>query len=182
MMQEVVGAYAPLARREWLLWGGELLFPELREEVEKEEREKEEARKREEEEESKRAAARAKAAMLEARKAALGEAQRAIMAEFRAKTLSRDQLQQRNAELAAEAYAIEKEESEKEADEVEEEFGADSQVVAGKCKAAEVEEDDEGEDEVEAKRSRDGVNELLKFAGPVSHIFAVLFADSKLKM
>jgi hypothetical protein len=177
MMQEVVGAYAPLARREWLSWGGELLFPELREEVEKEEREKEEARKREEEKESKQAAAKAKAATLEARKAALGEAQRAIMAEFRAKTLSRDELQQRNAELAAEAYAIEKEEEcEKEEDEVEEdtvEFGDSSQVVAGKRKADEVEEDDEGEDEIEAKRTKDVVNGLLKFAGPVSRIFGL---------
>jgi hypothetical protein len=49
MMQEVVGAYAPLAHREWLLWGRELLFPELREEVEKEARELEEARKHKEE-------------------------------------------------------------------------------------------------------------------------------------
>jgi hypothetical protein len=29
MMQEVMGAYVPLAHQEWLLWGGELLFPEL---------------------------------------------------------------------------------------------------------------------------------------------------------
>jgi hypothetical protein len=177
MMQEVVGAYAPLARREWLSWGGELLFPELREEVEKEEREKEEARKCEEEEESKQAAVKAKAMTLEAQKAALGKAQWAIMAEFRAKTLSRDELQQRNAELAAEAYAIKKEEEcKKEEDEVEEdtvEFGGSSQVVAGKRKADEVEEDNEGEDEVKAKRSRDVVNGLLKFAGPVSRIFGL---------
>jgi hypothetical protein len=160
MMQEVVGAYAPLARREWLSWGGELLFPELQEEVEKEEREKEEARKCEEEKESKRAAANMKAATLEARKAALGEAQRSIM------------------ELAAEEYAIEKEEEEceKEEDEVEEdtvEFGDSSQVVAGKRKADEVEEHDEGEDEIEAKRTKDIVNGLLKFAGPVSCIFGL---------
>jgi hypothetical protein len=177
MMQEVVGAYTPLVRREWLSWGGELLFPELREEVEKEEHEKEEVRKHEEEKESKRAAVNAKAATLEARKAALGEAQQSIMAEFRAKTLSRDELQQRNAELAAEAYAIEKEEEcEKEEDEVEEdtvEFGGSSQVVAGKRKADEVEEDDEGEDKVEAKQSRDIVNGLLKFVGPVSRIFGL---------
>jgi hypothetical protein len=53
MMQEVVGAYAPLVCREWLSWGGELLFSELREEVEREDCELEEAKKREEEEESK---------------------------------------------------------------------------------------------------------------------------------
>jgi hypothetical protein len=177
MMQEVVGAYAPLAHWEWLSWGGELLFPELREEVEKEECEKEEARKCKEEKKSKRAAANVKAATLEARKAALGKAQRSIMAEFRAKTLLRDELQQRNVELAAEVYAIEKEEEcEKEEDEVEEdtvEFGDSSQVVAGKHKADEVEEDDEGEDEIEAKQTKDVMNRLLKFAGLVSRIFGL---------
>jgi hypothetical protein len=184
MMHEVVGAYVPKARREWLSWGGELLFPELHEEVEKEEREKEnakrreeEAKKRKEEEEEEREAAQAKAATLKAQKAALGKAQRAIMAEFWAKTLSRDELQQRNAELVAEAYAIEKEEGEKDEDEVEEdtvEFGGSSQVVAGKRKADEVEEDDEGEDEVEAKRMKGVVDGLLKFAGLVSCVFSFI--------
>jgi hypothetical protein len=114
--------------------------------------------------------------MLEVRKAALGEAQRAIMAEFRAKTLSWDELQQRNAELAAEAYAIEKEEEgKKDEDEVEEdtvEFRGSSQVVAGKRKADKVEEDNEGEDEVEAKRTKGVVNGLLKFAGLVSRVLS----------
>jgi hypothetical protein len=47
-MQEVVeeafALFAPLAHRDWLLWGGELLFLDLKEQVEQEEQEKKEAR------------------------------------------------------------------------------------------------------------------------------------------
>jgi hypothetical protein len=128
--------------------------------------------KREAKEEAKRMAAEVKAARIEAWRVALGEARKSVLADFRAKTLSKEDLLQRNAELVAEASAIEKEEADN-GDEVEvvEEtvgLGESSQVVVGKRKADEVEGDDNGEDEVDAKRSRGAESGLLKFVGLVS--------------
>jgi hypothetical protein len=171
-----------MARREWLSWGGELLFPDLQDEVEREEQEAEGkrqmeeqeaegARKRIEEEKARRATADAKADRIAARKAALGEARRAAMLEFRAKILSREGLQKRNAEFADEASAISRAEAGEEEVEVEEiERGEDLPVVqVGKRKAGELEE--EGEDEVDAKRAKFTSTGLLDFEGPVSLIF-----------
>jgi hypothetical protein len=159
------------------------LFSDLKEQVEREEREEKEARlreaeeseriaKREAEEEAKRVAAEAKTARVEARKIALGEARKSVLADFRAKTLSKEDLLRRNAELAAEASAIEKEEA-GDGDGVEVleetvELGESSQVAAGKRKADEMEGDDDGEDEVDAKRSKGAESGLLKFVGSVS--------------
>jgi hypothetical protein len=189
-MQEVIdeafALFAPLAHKGSLSWGGELLFSDLKEQVECEEREEKEAglwaaeeservAKREAEEEARRVAAEAKVERLEARKAALGEARKLVLAKFHAKTLPKEELLRRNAELVAEASAIEKEEA-GDGDEVKvaEEtvgLGEGSQVVAGKRKADEVEGDDNGEDEVDAKRSRHVVDGLLQFVGAVSVYF-----------
>jgi hypothetical protein len=175
-MEEAFALFAPLVCREWLLWGGDLFFSDMKEEVEHEEQEKKEARlreaeeseriaKREAEEEAKRVAAEAKAARVKAQKVALGEARKSVLADFQAKTLSKE-------ELAAEASAIEKEEAD-DGDEVKvvEEtmgLGESSQVATGKRKADEVEGDDDGEDEVDAKRSKGDESGLLKFVGSVS--------------
>jgi hypothetical protein len=186
-MQEVVdeafALFAPLARKGWLSWGGELLFSDLKEQVECEEweeketglqaaEESEQVAKQEVEEEARHVAAEAKAERLKARKVTLGKARKSVLAEFRAKTLSKEDLLRRNAELAAEASTIEKEEA-GDGDEVEVvedtvELGEGSQVAAGKRKADEVEEEDDGEDEVDAKRSRGIVDGLLPFVGAVS--------------
>jgi hypothetical protein len=150
-MQEVVEEafvlFAPLVHRDWLSWGGELLFSDLKEQVEQEEQEEKKVRlqeaeeseqmaKWEVEEEAKHVAAEAKVVRLEARKVALGKARKSVLADFRAKTLSKDKLLRRNAELAAEVSTIKKEEA-GDGDEVEvaEEMvglGEGSQVVAGK--------------------------------------------------
>jgi hypothetical protein len=166
IVDKVFALFVPLARWEWLSWGGELLPPDLKEQVELEEEEKEEVKlreakeleemeTREAEEEAKCVAAEAKVARLEAWKVVLGEAQRSVMADFWAETLSRDDLQQRSVELAAKACTIKKEEVGKEKeDEIEKEtveFRAASQVVAGKRKADKVEGDDGGEDKVDLK-------------------------------
>jgi hypothetical protein len=189
VVEEAFALFAPLARREWLSWGGDLFFSDLKEKVEREEQEKEEARlreaeesermaKQEAEEEAKRVAAEAKAARVEARKAALGEARKSVLADFRAKTLSKEDLLRRNAELAAEASAIEKEEADDgdEVEEVEETvgLGESSQVTAGKRKADEVEGDDDGEDEVDAKRSKGVESGLLAFVGSVSFSYRLV--------
>jgi hypothetical protein len=131
--------------------------------------------KREAEEEAKCVAAEVKAARLEAWKVVLGEAQKSVLADFRAKTLLKEGLLRRNAELAAEASAIEKEEA-GDGDEVEvvEEtvgLGESSQVAAGKRKVDKVEGDNNGEDEVDAKQSKGVVDGLLEFAGAVSVSF-----------
>jgi hypothetical protein len=69
--------------------------------------EAEEAAKRKaEEEESRRLDADVKVARIEAQRAALGQARRMAMLEFRAKTLTREELQRRNAEFASEALSI----------------------------------------------------------------------------
>jgi hypothetical protein len=94
--------------------------------------------------------------------------------------LLKDELLRRNAELAAEACAIDKEEAggeeqvEVEEEQVEVEVG--SQVAAGKCGADKVKGDDEGEDKVDAKRSKGVANGLLKFVGSVSDLYRVCWA------
>jgi hypothetical protein len=188
VVEEAFSLFAPLLRRDWLSWGGELLFSDLREQVEREEREEKEARlreaeesermaRREVEEEAKCVAAEAKAARLEARRVALGEVRKLVLAEFWAKTLLKDDLLRQNAELAAEASAIEKEEA-GDGDEVEvikETVGLweGSQVAVGKWKADEMEGDDDGEDEVNAKRSKGVANGLLEFMGSVSNLYRI---------
>jgi hypothetical protein len=162
------------------------LFSDLKEQVECEEREEKEAglraveesewmAKREAEEEARCVAAKAKAERLEAQKVVLGEARKSVLAKFRAKTLSKEELQRRNAELAAEVSTIKKEEA-GDGDEVEvaEEtvgLGEGSQVAVGKQKVDKVEGDDHGEDEVDAKQSRGIVDGLLQFVGAVSVYF-----------
>jgi hypothetical protein len=167
VFDEVLEAFKPLARREWLAWGGDLLFSEMRDEIERE-------RVRKEQEEAREAAALAKKAELDARKAALVEARSLVLAEFRAKTISKDDLQRRNRELAAEAMDIEKDEEEVE-DEEDEEDGP--MVRLGKRKAKVLEADkgkeevdklNEGTTELEAKRARFEAMGLINFEGPVS--------------
>jgi hypothetical protein len=86
VVDEVFEVFKPLARCEWLVWGGDLLFSEMRDDIERE-------RVRKEREEVHEAAALAKKAKLDARKATLVEARSLVLAEFRAKTISKDDLQ-----------------------------------------------------------------------------------------
>jgi hypothetical protein len=193
---EAFELFAPLARREWLSWGGELLFSDLAEQVEREEREAAEAKARaeaeaaeakrlEDEERARRDAAAAKAAKLQGRKAALLAARSAALAGFRAKTLSKEDLQLRNAELAAEAKAIEREEveGEVEKEEDEEEEADDLPVVRVAKRKAEIFEDDEEEvdqleeDGVDAKRAKFASSGLLDFEGAVSFRFSISLLD-----
>jgi hypothetical protein len=187
VVNEVFNLFAPKAHCEWLPWGGKLLFSDLQEEVEREIREAEAKRQVEEmeaaavrkfaeEEESQRVAVQAKAERLEVHRAALGEARRAVMLAFRAKTFSKEGLQQRNAELADEASAILKAEDEEEDESARKE---DDQVtnlpvmVVGKQKVGAQDKVDEGEEEVdlETKRARYASSGLLEFEGPVRFIF-----------
>jgi hypothetical protein len=186
VVDDVFNLFAPMARREWLPWGGDLLFSDLQEEIEREvheaeakrrmdEEQAEVERKRVEEEGERRAAAAAKTERLAARRAALNEARRAAMLEFRAKTLSREDLQKRNTEFADEASAI----SRAEAGEDEDEAGYEEKeeeanlpvVVVGKQKAGELDMGGEGEDEVEGeletKRAKFANSGLLEFEGLV---------------
>jgi hypothetical protein len=109
-MEEAFALFTPLARREWLSWGGDLFFSDMKEEVEREEQEEKEARlweaeeserivKREAEEETKHMATEAKAVRVEAWKVALGEARKSVLADFWAKTLSKEELPRRNVEM-----------------------------------------------------------------------------------
>lgn len=168
IVNEVFELFAPMARREWLSWGGELLFTALQERVAREERELEAARVREEEEETRRVAEAAKKAKLDARKTALFEAKNAVLANFRAKALSKEDLRRRDAELKAEADAIKRAEAGEES-EAEEELPV---VVVAKRKATEVIdlEEDQEEDELEEdpKRTTGAEGGLLEVEGRVS--------------
>jgi hypothetical protein len=161
---------------EWLSWGGELLFSDLAEQAEHEEREAAQAEAKaaaakclEEEEWARQDAAAAKAAKLEEWKVALIVARSAALADFRAKTLSKDDLQRRNTELAAEAKAIEWEEVEGEVEKEQdkEEEANDLPVLwVVKWKAEVFEEDKEEvdqleEDGVDAKRAKFASSRLL---------------------
>jgi hypothetical protein len=163
---KVVKLFKLLAHCEWLEWGGELLFSELQDEVACEEREAAEAKAwaeaeaaeakhLEDEEQARQDAAAAKAAKLQGQKAALLVAHSAALAGFHAKTLSKEDLQLRNTELAAEAKAIEREEveGEVEKEEDEEEEANDLPVVqVAKQKAEAFEEDEEEVDQLEEDR------------------------------
>jgi hypothetical protein len=191
VVDKVFGLFVPMARREWLSWGGDLLFSDLQDEIECEEeeakarrrmveQEAEEVRKQLEEEEARQAAAEAKSDRLAARRAALGEARRAAMLEFRAKTLSREGLQKRNAEFTDEASAISRAEAGEEEVEVKGTGGAVEASVAGqvsKRKVGEVEE--EGEDAVDMKRAKFASTGLLDFEGPVSLIIRLISFSPK---
>jgi hypothetical protein len=203
IVDEVFELYALMARPEWLSWGSELLFSDLQEAVEcelreleakrrLEEKEKEAVRKKADEEEMRRLAVEAKVAWIEVQRAALGQARRAAMLEFRAKTLSREELQRRNAEFVSEASSISREEAGivEGVEEIEEmqvtgvgqgkgredvanegagddEEGAKLRVAEmGKRKVAELGED--GEDEDKVKKTRFMTSGLLDFEGPVS--------------
>jgi hypothetical protein len=128
VMDKVFDLFALMACREWLSWGRDLLFSNLQEEIEREaceaeakgqmEEEQIEIEKRcIEEEERRRVAVAMKAEKLTAHRAALGEACWAAMLEFRAKTLSWEDLQKQNAKLANEASAISKAEAGEDKDE-----------------------------------------------------------------
>lgn len=84
---------------------------DLSEQVEQERRAEEARQVQEEEEEARRAEENVKKAKIEARKGALGDARNAALAVFHAKTLSKEELQWRNVELAAEARAIKRAEA-----------------------------------------------------------------------
>jgi hypothetical protein len=103
VVEEAFMLFMPLVHQEWLSWGGELLFSDLKEQVEHEEREEKEARlreaeksehmaKREAEEEVKCVAAEAKMARVEAWKVVLGKARKSVLADFQAKTLLKEDL------------------------------------------------------------------------------------------
>jgi hypothetical protein len=187
VIDEVFNLFVPMAHREWLSWGRDLLFSDLQEEIEQEvheaeakqqmEEEQVEIEKRHvEEEERRQVAVTVKAEKkLAAHRAALGKARRAAMLEFHAKTLFWEDLQKQNTELADEASAILKAEAREDEDEArykEKEGEANLPVVVvGKQKAGELDMGREGEDEVEGKLETKRVkftnSGLLEFEGPV---------------
>ena len=168
LVNEVFALFVPLARCDWLMWGGELLFADLQEQVEREEQEAEAARVREWEEEACRAAEEARKTKIDARRAVLAKARAEVLDGFRAKTISMEELQRRDTEFVAEADAIKRAEA-GEDEEGEEEL---PEIVVAKWKAAEVDDDDtEDEDELEEKPKRPKLAEggLLEFEGAVSY-------------
>ena len=180
VVDEVSEVFKPLARREWIAWGRALLFGELREELARQQAEDEARRALEVEERVHEAAAAAKAAGLIDRRATLADARNSVLAQFRAKTLSKDELQKRNAELAAEANAIEKDEVGEEPDEDTKEHQELPTVRLRKRKAVALEISDEEEDELaedrtDTKRAKTLSNELLDVEGPVSLRFSLNF-------
>jgi hypothetical protein len=97
-----------------------------------------------------------------------------VLAEFWSKTISKDDLQRQNRELAVEAKDIKKDEEEVE-DEEDEEDGPIVRLGKQKAKVLEadegkeeVDELDEGTTELEAKRARFEAMGLIDFEGPVS--------------
>jgi hypothetical protein len=171
LLSEVLTLYEPMACRGWLEWGGEVLFAKFKAEVEETERKLEELRKREEEERAKEAAAEVRAAGFRERRQALAEARRLVLGEYRAKTVSKEGLQAKNAEFEAEAEAIEREEL----------GGANGGEVGesdGKRKAGEGE---NGEGPV-VKRARFDGGEPHQFEGPVSVLFFVFGGFVSLKI
>jgi hypothetical protein len=168
LIEEVTKSFEPLARREWLEWGGDLLFVSYKAQIEAEDRAMVEQKRREEEEVERQRAADEKAKKLQERREVLRVARGRAIAEFREKTLSKEGLKAHNAELEVEAQAIDREENagvnggemENEEEETEErrdverrEEGHEDEEYDGlpvvrmrKRKAVAVEED-EGEDE-----------------------------------
>jgi hypothetical protein len=195
LVDEAIKVFEPLARREWLEWGGTTLFGEYQAKLEAEKRVEEERRRREEEEVERQRVAEEKAKRLEERREGLRVARAMLTEEFRAKTLSKEALRERNAVLQAEAKAIEEEEREDEGgkeneteehEEKRDEGNGDEEVEdlpvirTRKRKVAKVVEDDEGEEEVDEleegttegdmKRPRLETTGLLVFKGPVSNL------------
>lgn len=179
IVDEACGLFAPLARREWVSWGGEVLFLDLAEELEREEKEAAEAKAREEaewaearrreaEEEAKREAAAARTAKVETRRKVLEETRAALSAEFLARTISKEELRARSAVIKAEAEAIQRIAMGQEDDEENKSEGEVEVMGGSKRKAAEEDEEDELDDEIEAKRARFEGSGLLDFEGPVS--------------
>jgi NADH dehydrogenase/NADH:ubiquinone oxidoreductase subunit G len=172
LIDEVIELFGPMARREWVSWGGEYLFSGLKEDMEEEEREAEAKRLWDAEEEAKRVASEAKEAALEVQRQALAQARESLRSDFRAKRITKEELRARNLDLEEERRIIERENAGSEGVEddeggmtgvrkerggveigepaEDEEGGADLPVTAyGKRKAVDL--DEEGEDEIEAK-------------------------------
>jgi hypothetical protein len=177
---EAYTAFAPLARREWLSWGGDILFFKLKEEVEEEERKAEEDRARSAEEEARRLAEDAKRAEFAVRRAALEETRDLLFADFRAKRVTKEELRKRTAELAVEETMIAREEAgeEDEEEKREEEDEEEAPVIRlGKRKTVPFadEEDDDvdqlGDEQVEPKRARFASNGRRDCEGPVSFVY-----------
>jgi hypothetical protein len=198
LLAEVVELYEPLACRSWLEWGGSIIFIQYQMQVEAEDRRIEAERRQEEEERAREAAVEARAEGFRERRRVLVEARREALGEYRAKTLSKEGLQAKNAQFEAEAEAIDREErgetnegemeneEEEKEERLEEEKGREEEmdeehdglpVVRIRKRKAAVVEDDEGEEELdeledeaggERKRARHEEGGLLVFKGPVS--------------
>jgi hypothetical protein len=196
LLCEVIKAFESIARREWLEWGGRFIFSKLQSEVDVEVQAATEAKQREEEEAERQWVTDGRAKHLEERREALRVARVTLAGEFRAKTLSKEDLRERNTVLQAEARAIEVEEwgdvkddeagaeigghEEKEVEGNEEEKVEDLPVIRlRKWRVETIVEDDEGEEELdeldegrttadEVKRPRLREMGLLTFKGPVS--------------
>jgi hypothetical protein len=183
LLSEVMEVFEPLARREWLSWGGKLLFGRLQAEVDaeekqekkrrqEEEKEAERRRREEEKEAEQRRREEEKAGRLRGRREALVAARRAVLEDFRAKKVSKEELREKNARFTAEALEIEREEQVGE----EEEEKDEAEIAAGtegKRKASE----GEIEGETEAKRARFQAGGLLEFEGPVSLLLFYLIVS-----
>ena len=172
LLSEVMEVFEPLARREWLSWGGKLLFGRLQAEVDAEEKQEKKRRQEEEKEAERRRREEEKAGRLRGRREALVAARRAVLEDFRAKKVSKEELREKNARFTAEALEIEREEQvgEEEEEKDEAEIAAGTQ---GKRKAS------EGgiEGETEAKRARFQAGGLLEFEGPVSLLLFYLIVS-----
>jgi hypothetical protein len=110
LLLDAIITYESFACREWLEWGGSILFGRLMAEAEVQERELEESRKREEVEKERQAVVEARAEGFREGWRVLTEACHLVLAEFRVKTLSKEGLQTKNIEFEAEVEAIEWEE------------------------------------------------------------------------
>ena len=136
--------------------------------------EEEARRAREVEDNVRKAAAAAKAAQLEDRWAALVDTWNSVLAEFRVKTLSKEELKKQNAELEAEARDIERDEAGEEIEDEEEHELPTVRLGKRKAVALEADEEEEEEDELEAnetvaKRAKMLGSDLLDVKGPVSN-------------
>ena len=143
LVNEVFTLFAPLMQRKWLLWGGELLFTDLQEQVEREEWEKEAVRVREWEEEMHWAAEEARKTKINVRRAVLAKVWVEVLNGFWAKRISKEELQRRDAEFVAEADVIKRAKAGEDS-EGEEEL---PEIMVAKRKAAEVDDDDTGNED-----------------------------------
>jgi hypothetical protein len=177
LVNEVFDLFAPLARREWVAWGGELLYGDLKEEMERETRVAEERRHQEEAEaqlardqeaeaKARRQAEEDRASRIAARRAALADEGKALLAAYRAKEISKEDLKEQNEVLEAKSQKIAEDElagGEENAKEKEEK---------GKRKADNIDEGENSEGEVEEekekKRRKFESEGVIEFEGPVS--------------